>query len=181
MHEDLAKVAGERVWDKVVESLASLLPEWDVSVASEGEGRDYFSGIFRAINAGTPIHCDWCPYDCLTEDWIINQITKQAVFNLYISPVKGGDTRVHDVQWTPEALKYRDPNTYGYAPDLVAGQKNASFHPEVGDLYLFNSRNMHEVFPVDPDWKRPRISLASFMGFLPAKKVGDRPRLIFWS
>jgi hypothetical protein len=181
MHKDLAKVVGEDVWAKVIKTLAALVPEWDFEVASEGEGKNYFSGIFRAINAGTPIHCDWSPYDSLTEDWILNRVTKQAVFNLYITPVKGGGTRIYDVQWTPEALEYRDPNSYGYYPDLVVGRKNVFFQPEASDLYLFNSRNMHEVFPVDPEWKAARMSLASFMGLLPSEETGGRPKLIFWS
>jgi hypothetical protein len=181
LHEDLAKVTGENVWAKVFSAIAALVPEWDVSVASEGEDEKYFSGIFRKINGGTPIHCDWCPYDCLTEDWILSKITKQAVFNLYISEVRGGGTTIYDAQWTPEALQYRDPDSYGYAPDLVASRDKASFHPEVGDLYLFNSRNMHEVEPVEPGWEIPRIALASFMGFLPSEVTRGRPRLMFWS
>lgn len=60
LHEDIAKVVGENVWAKVVNDIAALVPEWDVSVASEvtshGEERKYFSGIFRSINGGTPPH-----------------------------------------------------------------------------------------------------------------------------
>ena len=169
------------MWSKVVSAIAELVPEWDVSVASEGDNQKYFSGIFRQINGGTPVHCDWCPYDCLTEDWILSKITQQAVFNLYISPTRGGGTTLYDVQWSPEALKYRDPASYGYFPGLVEGRAKAPFQPEVGDLYLFNSRNMHEVAPIEPGWKVPRIALASFMGFLPSEVTGGRPRLMFWS
>lgn len=180
LHDDLAKIAGENIWAKVVSTLAALVPEWDVAVASEGEGKDYFSGIFRNINKGVPIHCDWCPYDCLTEDWILSKVTKQAVFNLYISHVKGGDTTLFDVQWTPDALNFRDPASYGYFPDLVAGRNKCSFHPEVGDLCIFNSRNMHTVQPVE-EGSAQRIALASFMGLLPSEVTGGRPKLMFWS
>jgi hypothetical protein len=146
-----------------------------------GTEQKYFSGIFRSINAGTPIHCDWCPYDTLTEDWILSKITHQAVFNLYLTSVKGGGTTLYDTQWTPEALEYRDPHSYGYDKDLVKGRLKAHFQPEVGDLYLFNSRNMHEVEPVNPNWKTPRIALASFIGLLPSEVTKGRPRLMFWS
>lgn len=50
------------------------------------------------------IHSDWSPYDSLTEDWILDQVTHQAAFNLYLAPVKGGRIIVHDLQWT---LKFR--------------------------------------------------------------------------
>ena len=158
------------------------MPEWDVCVASEGDDRQkYFSGIFRSINKGTPIHCDWCPYDCLTEDWILSRITNQAVFNLYTSSVGQGDTTIYDVQWTQDALKFRDPNSYGYEPELVEGKASVRFHPNAGDLYIFNSRNMHEVQAVDEGSEVPRVALASFMGLLPAEITGGKPKLMFWS
>ncbi|SMQ47374.1 unnamed protein product [Zymoseptoria tritici ST99CH_3D1] len=181
LHDDLAKAVGENVWAKAVATLAALVPEWDVGVATEGQNREYFSGIFRCINNGVPIHCDWCPYDCITEDWIINKITHQAVFNLYITHVEGGRTTMYDVQWSPDALKYRDPETYGYFPKLVEHQKSCTFEPEIGDLFIFNSRNMHTVRAVD-DVKGPgRVAMASFMGLLPPSETGGRPKLIFWS
>ncbi|TVY84700.1 hypothetical protein LSUE1_G001475 [Lachnellula suecica] len=185
LHDEIAEVVGENVWSKVVKEIAALVPEWDVSVASEltseGEEKRYFSGIFRSINGGTPPHCDWCPYDCLTEDWILSKITCQAVFNLYLSKVNGGGTTIYDVQWEPEALQYRDVASYGYGRDLVDGRQKACWTPEVGQLCIFNSRNMHEVAPVAPGSRGPRIALASFMGLLPSEVTGGRPRLMLWS
>jgi hypothetical protein len=191
LHQDLGEISGQNVWQAVVDKLASLVPGWDVVVADEGPGRRYFSGIFRAINNSTPIHCDWSPYDSRTEDWIINQVTKQAVFNLYLAPVKGGRTEIHDVQWTPDALQYRDSESYGYSPEIVQGRKMAILQPQVADLCLFNSRNMHQVFPVKKEpcsgveglseWQRPRLTLSSFMGFIPPKNDTQRPKLILWS
>ncbi|KAI0455790.1 hypothetical protein F5B21DRAFT_523259 [Xylaria acuta] len=182
LHDDLSKAVGENLWASVISTLAALVPEWDVGVASEGSGKDYFSGIFRCINNGTPIHCDWCPYDCNTEDWILNRITNQAVFNLYISPTSGGGTTLYDVQWTPEALRYRDPASYGYHADLVAGRKHCLFEPNVGDLFIFNSRNMHEVRAISNDYEEPgRVALASFMGVLPPQEKAGRTKLMFWS
>jgi hypothetical protein len=86
LHVDLGKKTGENVWKKVIDANSKLVPEWDVSLASEG-GKEYFSGIFRNIDGGTPIHCDWCSYDCLTEDYILSRIECQAVFNLYLTPI----------------------------------------------------------------------------------------------
>ncbi|KAI4157993.1 MAG: hypothetical protein LQ342_007853 [Letrouitia transgressa] len=195
LHADLATATStENLWAKTVAAIAALVPEYDVSVASEPSLADssnhppqqYHSGIFRSINGGTPPHCDWCPYDCLTEPWILSRIINQAVFNLYLTNVAGGSTTVYDVQWTPEALEYRDPESYGYARELVDGRAKCEWRPAVGQLCIFNSRNIHEVKPVEKKEDRggsgkPRIALASFMGLLPAEVTGGRPRLMFWS
>lgn len=171
------------IWQLVIDKVAALLPEYEVAVAEESGGR-YFSGIFRAINHSTPIHCDWSPYDSRTEDWIINQVSSQAVFNLYFTSPKGGRTEVHDCQWTEDALEYRDFSSYGYSEDLVKGRKKVVIQPKPADLCIFNSRNMHQVFPVEPEAdgsQRPRLTLSSFMGLIPAKEAGERPKLILWS
>ncbi|KAI9926037.1 hypothetical protein MW887_004496 [Aspergillus wentii] len=171
LHDQLTEKVGDNPWARIMAHIASLVPEWDVVRASEGPGRTYFSGIYRVINKSTPIHCDWSPFDSATEDWIVNRITRQAVFNLYCADFRGGETLVYDVQWSPEAMRYRDPAT-----------------PGQGDLCLFNSRNMHEVKPVQEDdhptlgkWSPPRVTLSSFMGLLPESVTGGRPQLIFWS
>jgi len=76
----------------VFNRISGCFPDWDVQVASEGPGRKYFSGIFRALNDSTHLHCDFAPYDSHTEDWIINSVEYQIVFNLYLAPVKDGRT-----------------------------------------------------------------------------------------
>lgn len=115
---------------------------------------------------------------------MINQVTKQAVFNLYFTAPKGGKTEVHDCQWTEDAMDWRDRSSYGYSEKLVEGRKTAIIQPQSGDLCFFNSRNMHQVFPVEPDEsgkQRARLTLSSFMGFIPAKSKMERPKLILWS
>ncbi|CAJ2499772.1 Uu.00g026250.m01.CDS01 [Anthostomella pinea] len=181
LHPDVSKVVGENAWAKVIATIAELVPEWDVGEASEGPGNEYFSGIFRKLNKGTPIHCDWAPYDAATEDWVLNKITHQAAVNLYLSPFKGGGTTVFDVQWSEDALNYRDPAHYGYHEALVKGRKKAPFQPRVGGLYMFNARNMHQVAALAEDYKVQRITLASFIGLLPSEVTGGKPKLIFWS
>jgi hypothetical protein len=182
MHDGLAEIAGEDVWAKVSRTIADLVPEFDVGVASEGPGKTYFSGIVRKINSGVPIHCDWAPYDCATEDWILGKITHQLAVNLYLSPAtRGGSTTVFDVQWWPGALEYRDPDTYGYFEALVEGRATATFQPGRGDLCFFNSRNMHIVRPLEPGEDTQRIAMSSFIGLLPSEVTGGKPKLIFWS
>ncbi|KAF1995392.1 hypothetical protein P154DRAFT_474327 [Amniculicola lignicola CBS 123094] len=188
LHSDLQK-SGLDAWTRVFNHIKVLFPDWDVEIASEKKGsRKYFSGIFRALNDATHIHCDWSPYDSLTEDWIINQVECQVVFNLYLAPVRGGRTIVHDLQWSEEVLKFRDPKSYGYYPELVQDCQKAYVVPEPGALCFFNSRNMHEVEMVEKEPMveldlayRPRLTLSSFMGLIPSAKTGGRPKLIFWS
>ena len=191
LHGDLAAQTGVNLWQKVIDRIRSLMPDWDVELASQGPGRVYFSGIFRALNHSTYLHCDWSPYDSATEAWVVNQVEAQAVFNLYLAPVApgdGGETVVHDVQWTEAALREREPAHYGYRPALVAGRRRAVVRPEPGALCFFNSRNIHQVISVTPTPMpelglayRPRLTLSSFLGLLPASKTGGRPKLILWS
>ena len=188
LHSDLEKKTGVNAWIKVFQRISSLFPDWDIEIAAESDDRKYFSGIFRALNDATHVHCDWSPYDSLTEDWIINQVSCQAVFNLYLAPVRGGRTTVHDVQWTEDALKFRDPTSYGYNREIVDQKQKAYVEPLQGALCFFNSRNMHEVDKVElepmPELGlsyRPRLTLSSFMGLIPREKTGSRPKLIFWS
>ena len=188
LHVDLAKKTGVNIWESIFSKIASLFPDWDVEIASEGAGRKYFSGIFRALNDATHLHCDWSPYDSLTEEWIINQVQNQVVFNLYLAPVKNGITTVHEVHWTEDVLPYRDPESYGYRRELVDGSRKSVVTPAAGALCFFNSRHMHEVAKVDVEpmpelglTYRPRLTLSSFMGLLPSERTGGRPKLIFWS
>ena len=130
LHDDLAAAVGINVWREIIDILAALVPEWDFDVAREPscDNRKYFSGIFRKINHDTPLHCDWCPYDVPAEEnWILSKVSCQAVFNLYSTPVVGGSTTIYDVQWTEEALKYRDPESYGYFKALVADSASCRF------------------------------------------------------
>lgn len=191
LRKTMEEISGHNPWQAVIDRLQSILPDFDVGVAEEGPGKKYFSGILRAINDSTPIHCDWSPYDNRTEDWIIKHVTKQGVFNLYLTSFTGGRTELHDVQWTPDAVRFRDPESYGYSAAIIEGRAKGVLQPQVGDLYLFNSRNMHQVFPVEReedqsqenlvDGRRQRLTLSSFFGVLPAKNAGEKPKLILWS
>ncbi|QIW97726.1 hypothetical protein AMS68_003244 [Peltaster fructicola] len=187
IHQSVEEVCGNNIWQEVQAMISAALYDHNVRVASDGEDRGYFSGIIRSINDSTPIHCDWSPYDSRTEDWIVNQVLNQVVFNLYLTPFKGGRTEVHDVQWTPDAMRYRDPESYGYVEGITNGRATAKLTPSVGDLYFFNSRNMHQVFAVEkeddrslPDGRRQRLTMSSFFGQLP-KVNGGKQGLIMWS
>ena len=189
-HKRIEEISGVNIWQAVVDKLRATLPDFEIGVASEGPGKKYFSGILRGVNHSTPIHCDWAPYDASTEDWIVNRVTSQGTLNVYLTSFKGGRTEVHDVQWTHDALRYRDPESYGYFEGIVEGRAKATLRPEVGDIFMLNSRNMHKVFPLekgDGSCKQPtgarqlRVTLSSFYGFLPTENEDEKPRLMLWS
>jgi len=75
LHQEVADQTGVNAWEKVIGTLRALLPDYEIIRASEGPGKTYFSGNFRALNDSTCLHCDWTPYDAATEDWIINQVS----------------------------------------------------------------------------------------------------------
>lgn len=102
MHDRVAKVTGDNPSNRILTMLAELLPEWDFTIAHEQNGRRYHSGIYRTINNSTPIHCDWSPYDSATEDWIINKISCQVVFNLYLTPVASQQLQLIPLSLTAE-------------------------------------------------------------------------------
>lgn len=177
---------GVNAFAKVFEFIKSIAPEdWEVMIATEvvDDGtQSYFAGIFRVINNGTPVHCDWAPYDTRTESWAISRLTHQLAANLCITPppMNSGGTTVHDLQWSPEALKFRDPDSYGYFPGLVEGRQKVDFQPRIGDLYLFNSRNMHQVHPVYSETGTRRLAMSSFLGVIPPLNEGEKTKLVFW-
>ncbi|KAF7900090.1 hypothetical protein EAF00_004426 [Botryotinia globosa] len=185
-HGKLEAEIGVNAFAKVFEFIKSIAPEdWEVMIATEvvDDGtQSYFAGIFRVINNGTPVHCDWAPYDTRTESWAISRLTHQLAANLCITPppINSGGTTVHDLQWSPEALKFRDPDSYGYFPGLVEGRQKVDFQPHIGDLYLFNSRNMHQVHPVYSEIGTRRLAMSSFLGVIPPLNEGEKTKLVFW-
>lgn len=48
-----------------------------------------------------------------------------------------------------------------------------------GDLMLMNSRNFHEVRPLDRPKEQSRYTVSSFVGLLPPSAGG--PKLVMWS
>ncbi|KAJ8069485.1 hypothetical protein OCU04_003138 [Sclerotinia nivalis] len=192
-HGRLAAEVGVDAFAKVFDFIKSIAPDdWEVMLATEvledettngtSATQSYFAGIYRVINNGTPVHCDWAPYDTRTESWSISRVTNQVAVNLCVTPPPGnsGGTTVYDLQWSPEALAFRDPQSYGYSAGLVDGRKRLDFQPHIGDLYLFNSRNMHKVHPVSSGTGVRRLAMSSFLGVLPPLNEGEKTKLVFW-
>ncbi|RYP35285.1 hypothetical protein DL767_003873 [Monosporascus sp. MG133] len=170
--------AGVDVVERVRNSIAKAagIP---VRVATEGD-RKYFAGLLRVINSPALIHSDYAPYDA--PGWKIGQIVSQITWNIFLKQVRGGESVVYNRYWRgkedDEVFKKTAPS-YGYQTLAV---ENAEFKviPAVeGDLTFMNSRNFHEVRPLDPPNEEWRYTISSFVGLLPSSAGG--PELILWS
>ncbi|KAF2420959.1 hypothetical protein EJ08DRAFT_673099 [Tothia fuscella] len=130
----------------------SMLGRESSTLSKMNGTRKYFSGIFRALNNATHVHCDYSPYDSLTEDWIINQVEAQIVFNLYLAPDKAY------VVPEPGALCFFNSRNM---QEVVPVEQEPMVELGLSD--------------------RLRLTLSSFMGLIPSTKTGGKPKLIFWS
>lgn len=145
----------------------------EVSIAREPDlGADYFAGLIRLIAAGALVHCDWAPRDAA--GWGIDDITGQLAWNVYLSSGEGGGRSiVYRRSWTPEVDEFVAEGTYGYLPASVQGYEREPIEPLVGQLLMFNARNLHSVEALVG--RGSRITVSSF--------VGNKPdgSLVFWS
>lgn len=141
----------------------------DVRIAEEGSSERYFAGTFRNVMTLGHLHFDFAPFEA--RGWDIAKIQSQLSWNLYLNQPSGGNLKVYNRFYNPEDEKLRVEGEYFYDRQIVANSEQFSYAPKVGDLVLFNSRNIHEVEPVTGN----RYSLSSFVG-----KTNDQS-LILWS
>lgn len=113
------------------------------------DGRKAFAGIYRSFSGGVgafPHQDDLCrdPLD----GHVAQGTTCQLTFNIYLSmPSQGGDVLVYDYapeEDEAETLKIRG-HSYGLDKDLFSNRGVARIKPQVGDLLLWDSRNVHSV------------------------------------
>ncbi|MFP2900326.1 hypothetical protein [Corallococcus sp. 4LFB] len=142
-----------------------------VQVAADPRHGSYCAGLIRRIENGTLLHIDFAPAE--QPDWWVAQVQAQLAWNLYLEldPENPGKTYVYNRPWTPADEAYKIPDTYGYQPSVVGSAAKYTLKPTRGDVYIFNTRNFHEV---DPSGGR-RTTVTSQMGTLPDG------RIILWS
>jgi len=116
-----------------------------VELASDPQHGNYYAGLVRRIENSTLLHIDYAPAEAPT--WSIASVTSQLAWNLYVelSDIGAGVTHVYNRPWQPADEAMKVPNTYGYEHALVAGAERITFRPTLGDVYIFNTRNFHEV------------------------------------
>ncbi|EAT78340.2 hypothetical protein SNOG_14103 [Parastagonospora nodorum SN15] len=172
----------------VLQRVASKLQETTgmmVQVAREEDGREYYAGILRAVDAGMHVHADFAPYEAV--GWSVSQSVAQLTWNILLNQVPGGDTLIYDRQWrAPQddmAWRKEFPKD-SYHPQMLEGHTFKAMKPAPGDLTFFNPRNFHEVRACDTSKEHPksavRFTVSSFVGYLPARD-GESEKLILWS
>lgn len=166
----------ERSFDALQRLIDLLQPHTENGIAvghEEGLG-DYFAGIIRQTSDGVDLHADYAPFNA--PHYLIGQIDVQLAWNFYAQEVlEGGETIVHNAPWTPDMSSGEIPQSYNLPREIVAGAPVYRFKPGKGDVVIFNSRNPHEITEGVAAPGHNRISIGSFMGRLP-----DR-RLVLWA
>lgn len=142
-----------------------------VQIAADPKHGTYGAGLIRRIENGTLLHIDFAPAE--QPAWWVAQVEAQLAWNLYLEldPENPGKTYVYERPWKPEDQQRKIPGTYGYEPSLVEGVKKYELRPTLGDVYIFNTRNFHQV---DPSGGR-RTTVTSAIGTLPDE------RIVLWS
>ncbi|KAI1342747.1 hypothetical protein F5Y15DRAFT_428705 [Xylariaceae sp. FL0016] len=171
--------AGVDIVDRVrgiLEKVAGI----PVRIATEGDRR-YFAGLLRVINSSALIHSDYAPYDA--PGWRIGQIVSQITWNVLLKQVRGGESVVYNRFWRgkedDEGFRRTAPS-YGYTTQAVENTQFKVVPAVEGDLSFMNSRNFHEVRPLDRPNEESRYSVSSFVGLLPPSSTGG-PELVMWS
>jgi hypothetical protein len=131
---------------------------------------DYFAGIFRSIEEGTPIHIDFAPHE--SPGWeMISGVAAQLSANVYLDgTAEEGGLILYDRLWMPELERYRFAGRFGYHEDAVQASACEVIRPTLGSLVLFNSRFFHRV---EAAW-RQRLTYSFF--FAP-----QNDDIILWS
>ena len=175
-----AKISGERqnmIFNMSFNPIERLIKLFQNSgktiyIASDlSTGRPYYSGLIRQINKSALIHADYAPYDA--KGWEIGEISAQLAWNLCIqAPASGGDCIVYEKPWDlADDESFRIKNSYGYVPEVLGKSPGHAITVDTGDMYLFNSRNFHEVKNCSGD----RITISCFLGLL------QNSDIVIWS
>lgn len=148
---------------------------WDRPVAiAEEDGKPYFAGIIRSTSDRIDLHVDWAPVN--SPDYLIGQIDAHLGWNFFAEELaSGGHTTVHNAPWSPQVAAGEIPKSYGLDRSLVEGAPSFVYKPTAGDVVIFNTRNPHEIAPGTTVPGGSRVSIGSFVGRLP-----DR-RLVLWA
>lgn len=150
-------------------SYMSHVCDSNVAIADEAGYGSMFAGTFRNVSSLGHKHFDYAPIE--VKGWDISKITAQLSWNLYLNKPVGGDLIVYERPYSSEDECLRVPGQYYYDDSIVIGRSIFRYSPNVGDVVIFNSRNIHEVERVKGD----RFTLSSFIG---KRTNGD---LVLWS
>ena len=150
-----------------------------VVTAHEADGRQYSPAIIRAHYGGYTYqpHFDSVRLREKREGYAVHDFEHQFAGVMVLQNTQLGDVSaqcvLHQYMWQPEIDSYLRSGTFHeYA--VRENVANVDVVLEPGDLYFFNTRNIHEVPGVAGDL--PRIVLATFIGY-----SSDRNDIFVWS
>ncbi len=144
----------------------------EVTTATEPDHGGYFIGIVREINKAALPHIDWAPFQ--SPGSTVSKILREWSWNIYLTvPPCGGELTIYRRPWEPELEAFKLPDSYGYSLEAVSGVDKVTLQPTVGELILFNSRNLHAVLEVEKPGRR--VTVSSFIGETP------NGELLLWS
>ena len=157
---------------RVMQRLQAAWPH-EVDFARE-DGQPYFAGIIRSTSDKIDLHVDWAPVN--SPDYAIGAIDGQLGWNFFAEELQsGGHTTVHNDPWDPAVTPGEIPKSYGLDRSLVEGAPSFVYRPTAGDVVIFNTRNPHEIAPGTAAPGGSRVSIGSFIGRMPDK------RLVLWA
>jgi hypothetical protein len=156
--------------ERFMNRLAAML-KGPVEVAVDPVQGSYYAGLVRRIENGTLPHIDFAPVE--EPGWWVADVEVQLTWNLYLEldPASPGKTHIYNREWMPADDVFKIDGSYGYERAVVSNAEEFVFQPSVGDVYIFNTRNFHEVEPC----AGRRITATSAIGVLPDG------RTVLWS
>jgi hypothetical protein len=148
-----------------------------VEVAKEF-GAEYATPCLKLVGEeGLVAHFDWAPRN--DSDFEVGNIDAQLAAVAYLAtPQIGGDLQIFEKKFEASANYSRyEVMPYGYADEMFAESRMIRFHPEPGDLAIFNARYFHKISPIPLcASESPRYSASCFLGY----RHGSS-RLLAWS
>ena len=150
-----------------------------VVTAHEPDGRQYSPAIIRAHYGGYTYkpHFDSVRLREKREGYAVHDFEHQFAGVMVLQNTQVGDVSaqcvLHQYLWQPEIDSHLRSGTF-HEHAAREGVASVDVILEPGDLYFFNTRNIHEVPGVAGDL--PRIVLATFIGY-----SSDRDDIFVWS
>lgn len=147
------------------------------SIVASIDGQKMFVGLVRYFTslASAEPHQDIIQRDAPHKD-ISGMIKCQLAFNVYLEmPEIGGELEIWDWVVTDEEFKCLKDQREGFSYALNRERirkSNILLKPDIGDLILFNSNNVHAVTPSSGE----RLSISCFIGY-----CGMEKPLVVWS
>lgn len=162
---------------RMLDRLNAIWPD-AVDIAQEpGYGRYFAGGVKSRVN-GSQLHFDYVPL--LRPDFQIGQIIDQLAWNLYLDmPGTTGQTRLYNAPIAAQRATHTASHWDNkLSADQVAMKQHYTFHGQVGEVVLFNTRYPHTIVVDEPKISKSgelRTQIGSFIGRLSNNK------LILWS